>query len=359
MADYREIFTPQAVAIVWNQTPYSQTNYIGSDLFPSRKKVGLDLAWIKGTMGLPVSLMPSAFDTQATYRDRPGLELTETQMPFFREGMKVKEKDRQEIIRFQNNTDVTASSAVQRFFDDATNLLRGARVARERMISQLLFPTSGGPNISIKGNGVDISYNYDPNGTWANANSIALEGTSAWNAPTTADPFTNFETIKRRVRTRTGTEPTIAIMNSTTFGLMRSIDAIKNRFLTLNNVSLTYLTDAEIMDIIRKTTGVTIILNDEQYKDESNVTHTFVPDFYVALVPNSDAARPLGYMYFTATPEEVDLESDSGAQVSIVDTGVAITRVVTQHPVNVNIYASQICLPTFERMDECAIIKVQ
>lgn len=358
MADYREIFTPRAVAEVWNVVPFSQDNYLGADFFPARKKVGLDLAWIKGTTGLPVSLMPSAFDAQATYRDRPGVELTETQMPFFREAMKVKEKDRQELIMFQNNAGAVASGAIQRFFDDANNLLRGARVARERMVMQLLFPDSGNSTIKFQANGVNYDYNYDPNGTWKASNYTALTGTAVWTATTTADPFTNFETVKRAVRAKTGVSPSIAIMNSTTFGLLRNLETIRNRFITLNNVSLTYLTDAEVMDILERTTGISIILDDEQYKDESGNTHTFVPDNYVAIVPDVTPANPLGNMYFASTPEEIDLDSEAGAQVSVVDTGVAITRVLTTHPVNVNIIASQICLPSFERMDDCALLKV-
>lgn len=358
MADYRELFTPRAVATVWNESPYNQDGYMGTYLFPSRKKIGLDLAWIKGTMGLPVSLMPSAFDAQATYRDRPGLELTETQMPFFREAMRVKEKDRQDIIMLRNSADIRASAAVQRFFDDANNLLRGARVVRERMVNQLLFPESGNAGISIKANGIDYTYNYDPNGTWKANNYTALTGNDKWDAPTTADPFAVIETVKRGVRARTGVEPTVAIMNSTTFALMRKIDAIKNRYLTVNNVSLAYLTDAEVKKIVEQTTGTTILLNDKQFKDESQTTKSFVPDNYVALIPNADGTRPLGNLWMSATPEEIDLVNESAAEVSIVDTGVAITRTITTHPVNINVYASMICLPSFERMDECALIKV-
>lgn len=359
MANYTDIFTPLAVATYWNDSLFAQNNYMGNFLFPRVKKTGLDLAWIKGTMGLPVSLMPSAFDAQATYRDRPGLELTETQMPFFREGMKVKEKDRQEIVRLRDRAiDIQSSAAIQRFFDDATNLLRGARVVPERMVFQLLFAPSGNAGISIKANGVDYTYNYDQNGAWKATNYTALTGPDAWNAPTTADPFAAIENVVRAVRSNTGAVVTSAIMNSTTFALMRACDAIKNRYLSTHSVSLAYLTDAEVRQIVEQTTGVSIILYDEQFKDESGQTQSFVPDNYVALIPEASPTNPLGRTYFAATPEEIDLLDEADAEVQIVDTGVAITRTVTKHPVNVNLYASQICLPTFERMDECALLKV-
>ena len=41
-----------------------------------------------------------------------------------------------------------------------------------------------------------------------------------------------------------------------------------------------------------------------------------------------------------------------------MNTGVAITVETTVNPVNVNTYASEIVLPSFERMDEVAVMKV-
>ena len=52
------------------------------------------------------------------------------------------------------------------------------------------------------------------------------------------------------------------------------------------------------------------------------------------------------------------MRGNSGAEVSIVNTGVAITRELQQHPVNINTFASEIVLPSFERMDEVAVINV-
>ena len=99
--DLREVFTPAAIAANWIEVASNQIPYLGATLFPARKKAGLDLSWLKGSRGLPVSLMPSAFDAKATFRDRIGFEKLETEMPFFREGYKIKEKDRQEMLRVQ------------------------------------------------------------------------------------------------------------------------------------------------------------------------------------------------------------------------------------------------------------------
>lgn len=350
----RDLFTPAAVAANWTEVASNRIPYLGEGLFPARKKAGLDLSWLKGSKGLPVSLMPSAFDAKATFRDRIGFEKLETEMPFFREGYKLKERDRQELLRVSESNDPYLPSILMRVYDDANDLIEGAAVVPERMRMALLFAEGGDAQIAIKANGVDYSYNYDPNGTWKANNYTALSGTSLWTAVATADPFANFKTVKDAIRAKTGTELVTAVMNTYTFNLMAKTDAVKNRYLTVNGLNLGYLTDAEVAAVVRGTSGLNIVVYDKQYKDESGVAHAFVPDGYVALVP----AGNLGSTWYGTTPEEADLIGSSAAEVAIVNTGVALTRIVEPHPVNINLFASEIVLPSYERMDEVALLKV-
>lgn len=357
--DFRELFTPRAIAANWEEVASNQIPYIGTALFPARKKAGLDLAWIKGSKGLPVSLMPSAFDAKATFRDRIGVKRLETEMPFFREGFKIKEKDRQEILRVQEQNDPYLDEVLSRMFDDANELLAGANVVPERMIMQLLFPTDGQPKIVIKANGVDYSYNYDPDGSWYNSGSggnyFVLTSGALWTATSTADPFANFKTVQDAISAKTGTRPSVAVMNSTTFNLLHKIDAVKNRFLSAGGIALGYLSDGDVKRVFQDTNGITFIVYDKQYKNESGTAASFVPDGYVAIMPQG----ALGNTWYGTTPEEADLRGGaSKAEVSIVNTGVAITQILDEHPVNLNTFASEIVLPSYERMNEVALLKV-
>ena len=352
--DLREIFTPAAIAANWIEVASNQIPYLGATLFPARKKAGLDLSWLKGSRGLPVSLMPSAFDAKATFRDRIGFEKLETEMPFFREGYKIKEKDRQEMLRVQESTDPYAAEVIARVFDDTRDLVDGANVVPERMIMQLLFPEGGDVGIAIKANGVNYTYKYDTDGSWKTSNYTALTDTATWDKPSTADPFAAFKTVKDAIRSKTGTELTVAIMNSYTFNLLSKTDAVKNRYLTTNGLSLGYLTDAEVKAVVESTSGLRIAIYDKQYRDESKVAQAFVPNGYVCLIPDG----ALGGTWYGTTPEEADLRGASSAEVSIVNTGVAITRILQEHPVNINTFASEIVLPSFERMDEVAVLNV-
>lgn len=350
-----ELFSPAAIAANWTESASNRIPYLGEALFPAKKKAGLDLKWIKGAKGVPISLMPTAFDAKATFRDRIGIEKLETEMPFFREGFKIKERDRQDILRALDSNDPYAAAAIARVFDDSTELIEGANVVPERERMQLLFPINGNAGITIKANGVDYTYNYDPNGTWKTNNYFALSGTALWTAPSTADPFNDIQTAKDAVRARTGTDLSIAVMNNATFKLLRSINAIKNRYLSTNGLALGYLTDNEIIAVLKDAAGLNgVVVYDKQYRNESKVAAKFVPDGYVALLPEG----ALGATWYGTTPEEADLMGKTDAQVALVNTGVALTQIIDQHPVNVNTFASEIVLPSFERMDEFALLKV-
>lgn len=352
--DFKALITPAAVAANWTEVSSNRVPYLGTGLFGAKKKAGLDLSWLKGHRGLPISLMPSTFDAKATFRDRIGVSKTEAEMPFFREGIKIKEKDRQELLRVQDGNDPYAIAVIDRVFDDANELIDAADVVPERMRMQLLFPADGNVGIAIKANGVDYTYNYDQNGEWKANNYIALTGADLWTAPTTADPFAAFKAAKDGVLARTGSEVVYAVMNSATFNMMAKADAIKNRYLSTNGLALGYLTDAEVKAAIKSTSNLDVIVYDKMYRDEDKVAHKFVPDGYVALIP----AGELGSTWYGTTPEEADLMGSGKAEVAIVNTGVAITRVIEEHPVNINTFASEIVLPSYERMDEVVLIKV-
>ena len=352
--DFKALITPAAVAANWTEVASNRVPYLGTGLFGAKKKAGLDLSWIKGNRGLPISLMPSTFDAKATFRDRIDVSKTETEMPFFREGFKIKEKDRQELLRVQDSNDPYAIAVIDRVFDDANELIDAADVVPERMRMQLLFAKDGNVGIAIKANGVDYTYNYDQNSEWKTNNYTALTGADLWTAPSTADPFAAFKAAKDGILARTGSEVVYAIMNSATFNMMAKTEAIKNRYMSTNGLTLGYLTDDEVKAAVKSTSGLDIVVYDKMYRDENKVAHKFVPDGYVALVP----AGELGSTWYGTTPEEADLMGSGKAEVAIVNTGVAITRIIEEHPVNINTFASEIVLPSYERMDEVALIKV-
>lgn len=351
----KEVFAPAAIAAYWTNDPTNAIPFASDALFPAKKKAGLDLKWLRGHKGVGVSLMPSAFDAKATFRTREGFKFDETEMPFFREGYHLGEKDRQEILRVLDSNDPYARDVLNRIYDDTAQLITGARIVPERMIWQLLAPTnSGKPGITIKANGVNYTYDYDPDGTWKNTNYNELKTTHKWNV-TTATPIADLIAAKDAVLAATGEVVSEVYMNTATFRNMIAADEVKNRFLTVTAKANAVLLDSEARQIVENATGLNIHLYDKMYKPEGGGTSAkYLPDGFAVVTPSG----ALGNVWYGTTPEEADLLSgQSGASVSIVNTGVAITTELTVHPVNTNIYASEIVLPSFERMDAVYCIK--
>lgn len=353
MATIFDAFSSRAIAVYYSETSSNQIPYLGTGLFPAKKKRGLELSWFKNSHGLPVSLMPTAFDAKATFRDRPGFEKLETEMPFFREAYHVDEKDRQDILQALESNSSFAPELIQKIFDDAADLIEGARVVPERMIFSLLFPVSGDMGISIAANNVTYSYDYDPGDVWKGKNYKALTGTALWTASSTANPIKDFLTAKTTIAGHTGATLRTAIMNTTTFENMCAADSVKNRFLTTNGIAVANMLPADAKRVIEAATGINIIVYDKQYKKEDKTVTKFVPDGYVSFIPEGK----LGNTWYGTTPEEADLRARSEVDVSIINTGVALTSVVKPHPVQIDLFASEIVLPSFERMDDVYVLK--
>lgn len=351
MNNVMDLVSAKALATYWNETVSNRIPYLGESLFPAKKKMGLDLAWIKGYKGLPIALKPSHFDTKATVRDRIGVKKIETEMPFFREAMTIKERDRQELLRFRENDPQNLySTIISEIFDDRAQLIEGALIQGERMRMQLLV--TGG--ISIVANNVDYTYNYDVDGEWIRNNYKALSGTSAWSDTQNSTPLEDLRAMQQKIVDLTGVKPTRAIMTQKTFNYLLQNKSIRIALNPLAN-GLNLVREAELKSLLVSELGLTVAVYDKKFKDESGATKNFYPDGYVTLLPGNT----VGNTYYGTTPEEADLQSANfNGECNIVETGVAVTTINIPHPVNKETIVSEIVLPSFERMNEVATIKV-
>ena len=55
----RDAYSSKAIALRHTEVASNKQAYLGKGLFPTKKKTGLDLKWIKTSKGLPVSLKPN------------------------------------------------------------------------------------------------------------------------------------------------------------------------------------------------------------------------------------------------------------------------------------------------------------
>ena len=336
-----DLVTSQELAAYWEVLAQNEAPYMLEELFPNDKKRGLDLKWIKGSKGLPAVLKTSAFDVQAIARPRIGFEKVSAEMPFFKESKFIDEELRQELnMVLETGNQAYIDSVMNHVFDDDVELIRAARATRERMRAQLL--TAG--SIAMTANGQTFLYDYGlPSGHKS-------EVTTSW-SDASSDPIEDMRAAAEKILDDTGEVVTRAIMNSKTLGYLRNNDKIKKSIYVLTG-GVGSITNQKVMDLIADELDITIGVYDKKYKDEAGTTQKFIPDDVVTLVPDG----ALGTTWFGTTPEESDLMSSGVANVSLVDTGVAVTTIKHADPVNVETKVSMICLPSFEMADAIYIL---
>ena len=350
----RDAYSSKAIALRHTEVASNKQAYLGKGLFPTKKKTGLDLKWIKTSKGLPVSLKPSAFDTVSTIRSREGFKMTETEMAFFKESMLIKENDEQEIMRIQDSSDPFAQEVLDRIYDDAETLIEGAEVVPERMRMQLLSSENGHPGISISADGANYIYNYDPDGSYEANNFTELQGTSMWSDTANSDPITDVMNAQDAVEAATGTRPSILLVSKKTMNWLKQNVKVREYTLAQNVTANIIMTDNRVRETFSTELGVTIIVYSKQYKDESGIVKKFYPDGMATLIPDG----ALGNTWYGMTPEERTLIGRPEADVAIVDGGVAVSVTVTEDPVQTKTTVSEIVLPSFERMNETYTLKV-
>jgi len=357
MKSIYEIFESKAIASYWTDVNANmQDPMIGTKYFPVSKQTGLTLAWIKGRNNLPVALQPAAFDTKAPLRDRIGIKELSTEMPFFREAMRIGEKDRQDIETLLAKGEQFAQPTIMRIFDDTNNLVDGALVQAERMRMSLLYGGKIGITATAdNGRDIDYNYDYDADGAWATNNNVALLAGEQWTLANkaTSNPVDVLLDGAEKLAEKKGVKAVEVLMNTTTFKGMIASESIKKAMNPLGASSI-IVTRNTAKQFIENETGLVITLYDKMFKDEQGVDQKYFPDGYATLLPS----YALGNTWYGTTPEEFDLMSGTaGASVSIVNTGVAITTIKEPHPVNVQTIVSEIVLPSFERMDDIFVIK--
>ena len=347
MATLSELFSAAVIAAYYTEAGSNRIPYLGEALFPAKKKNGLGLRWIKSHSGLPVSLTVSEFDSKTVIRSREGFDVTETQMPFFREGISIREADRQELLKAMDLGNTYLNSVLSKLYDDAANLIAGANVVNERMRMQLLS-TGTIALVDRKGGAINYDYQFDAN------HKETLTGTNKWSDPD-APVNSQIEGWIDTIQSDTGERPSRAILTTTTLNYLKKNKEVLAELKPLVASQAAPIRTDSIINWLGEAFQLEVAVYNKMYANEVGGAGTkFFPDNVFTLIPAGD----LGNQWFGTTPEEADLLASRNANVQIVDTGVAVTTFETADPVNVNTKVSEISLPSFEAADKVFIATV-
>lgn len=338
-----DYFTAKALAAYYNTVEADRNGqpFLGDELFPSKKKMGLNLKFIKGAKGLPTSLSLSAFDVKSTKKDRIGFEAVQTKMPFFKNDMSIDEELRQELlIAIESGNADYVETILSNIFDDTSTLLDAAAVTRERMRMQLLATGQ----IVMANNGQEYTYDYGL------SDDQKYTATKKW-SEVDSTPLEDITEMQDIIENKGYARPQRAITSRKVIRNLMKNQGIKEAIYVMSNGKVT-LTEEAVKNYFRENANIEIAVYDKKYMDENNKPQRYLPEDLFIMIPEGN----LGNTWFGTTPEEADLRSGAtSAEVVIVDTGVAVTTTKTTDPVSVDTKVSEVCLPSFEAADQIII----
>lgn len=341
----------QEMAAYILENPNNKIPYLGETLFPAQKQLGTDIAWLKGANGLPIAIQPSNYDAKARLREKEGFEGVSTEMAFFREAMRIGEKDRQQLNMLINHPQsAMAMPIINRIFDEAARLVEGVRVQAEIMRMQLL--TSGKIDVTSADGRAKYVYDYGQANLFNAGTAWGQEG---------ADPVRDIIRWCDEMEAKRGQRPSRLVMNRNTFIKLMSCKKLQLMMYPNDSALNYFVSDQQKQAFIEQVCGVQIAVYSKQVALLDHATglaqasgHQLIPDDVVCILP----AGNLGKTHYGTTPEESDLMSGSDAQVSIVNNGTAITTYKEPHPVQVVTVVSSVMIPSFEAIDDCAIANI-
>ncbi|USS94001.1 major capsid protein (plasmid) [Fructilactobacillus ixorae] len=343
MQDIFSDITTANIASYWTTLTQNEAPFIGETLFPSVKQGSRDVTWYKGETAAASPLKASGYNAQTVDRDRQGFSERVTRTKFFKEGQKIDEQLRQQLLTVQNSPIPAQRDAIlQHVFDDTTNLLRGASLIRE--ITRMQVLRTG--KFEIKSNGQDYKEDFEMNP------SHIKSATKSWKDD--GSPLDDFDNAISTITNDSGITPTRVLLNRNTFNVLVRNEEVKATILANNaNTSAAAVPRSVVTGYMASEYGLTFQVYDKTYRDVDGTMKKFIPDGEVILIPDGD----LGKTVFSPTPEETDLMASSNADVSIVDTGVAISNTVLNDPVTKRTKVSQQFTPTFEMIDGVYVLK--
>ena len=327
--------------------------YFGETIFPAKKQMGTDISWLTGSDGLPIAIQPSNYDAKATLRERTGFGKMETEMAFFREAMRIGEKDRQELNKLLNHPNSNiALPIIKNIFDDVKALTEGVRAQAELMRMELLQ----GGTITVTGvnNGASYKYDYKMKNKFTSKKFWKLAD---------SDPIKDIIEVQNKIEEATGVRPTRLVMNRNTFLKMVNNPTLRGLLyptLSSAQVAKVLITEQQIKSFVESSTECKILVYSKKVAHLgtdglAGKAESLIKDDNVIFLPQG----AVGHTWYGTTPEESDLMSGAtDANVALVNNATAITTYKEKHPVNVLTIVSSVMIPSFEGINNCAVLKV-
>lgn len=356
-----DVFNTRSIAVYMEEAQSNRIPFLGEAYFPNRKKMGIDIKWLKTRKGLGIALKPSNYDAIPTIRPRGEAQMAKEQMPIFRESRTIKETDLMELSRIYDADDPYLNPVIDSMYDDVNDLIDGAEISAERMRMNLLAPQNGNMQIVIPlADNTNATYNYDEDGSWKSSNYLELTGNDTWDSAT-AKPLNDIRKATQVLSSK-GTTATTIIGNSNTFDYLLENEQVRNALISITGQSINFVDETTVEEVLRRKMRLEWISYDKMYQDYDDTQKKFYPDNYITILGNGQ----LGNTWRGTTPEELTTIGnfmnipEAPVDITVLPSGIAVAIQNEYKPsFTVTTTASQIVLPSFEGMDTIFVIKVK
>ena len=340
MANIFDYVSAKEIALYIKGLPQETT--LDKQLFPASKQHGMEIELAKGAKQKPVALSMSSFDVNVKPRAlKADVNIEKRDMPFMKESVLINEKERQKLmLALQANNQNIIDQVLSSVYENYKVLVDGAEVQMRRMRAQLI--QNGTINIASDAGDVVVDYSV-PEGHKATISTTSKK----WNA-VTADIIGDIRGWQKVFAGEGYAKPSVLVLTDTCFGYVCQNTAIVN---DIKGTNANYIvTENDVKNYLSQKFGLTVALVNGTFVNEAGEVVSYYEDNKVTLIPKG----ALGKTVYGTTPEEADSIFGSGKlDTQIVNTGVAITTMCKEDPVNVETKVSQLGMPSFEKADEC------
>ncbi|APM40485.1 major capsid protein [Clostridium kluyveri] len=345
MPKLQDYINSKNIALYIKELPVEDT--IDQTLFPNKKVLGTKLEHAKGAKKKAVALRQSTFDVAAKMRSlNAKVEVSTTEIPFFKEAVGIDETTRREVINAMNcNNENIVNAVLDQVFDGQANLIKGAGIIAKKMRAQVIQTGKIIYSSDPKDGNVAVEYGVPEN------HRTILTADDKWTNPA-ADIVGDVKNFQKIITDDNCPKPNIMLMTEKTFDETFLINtAITNDIRNSNLNTLRILSQSDYLQYAKERMNLIIVFLEDTtyYPYEGADPVPYYENYKITLM----SGATLGDTVYGTTPEEFDLTHGSGKlDTTIIEPGIAVTTNTKWDPVTVDTKVSVMPIVSFDRADE-------
>lgn len=315
----------------------------GALLFPEVKQDSIEMEYIMGANGVPVSASVHAYDTEAEIGSREaGLNSVKQRLAFIKRKYQVNEE-----LMLRLNSLRTSSPAYNSIVDSIYNDIEKSYNAVMTRIERMRYEALATGKITLAENGVNYVIDYQ-----LDADNQFTDLSNKWDTDATRAIEDIFDVTDKMIAQ--GSMPSRILTSRRVLATILRDPAVQEMVTGTRRI----LTEAEFNQFLGANQLPQIGTEDRVFRvenaDGTTQTQRYFPDNTMVFLPS----EPVGRTVYAPTPEEIQLFNDPSVDSRNIGNVSVVNYTESKDPVGEWTKASASVLPSFERANEVHIATV-